>query len=42
MDRVIRKLEMAGYADVDAMTLREDWEEERIVAEKIFERMSHE
>lgn len=34
MDRVIRKLEMAGYADVEAMTLREDWEEERIVAEK--------
>ncbi len=34
MGRVIQKLEMAGYADVDAMTLREDWEEERIIAEK--------
>lgn len=34
MDRVVQKLEMAGYADVHATTLREDWEEERIAAEK--------
>ena len=34
MDRVVQRLEMAGYADVHATTLREDWEEERIAAEK--------
>ena len=33
MDRVVQRLEMAGYADVHATTLREDWEEERIAAE---------
>ncbi len=34
MGRVVGKLEMVGYADVHALTLREDWEEERIIAEK--------
>lgn len=34
MRRVADRLDTAGYADVDVTTLREDWEEKRVAAEK--------
>jgi len=34
MDRVVKRVELSGYADVQAVTLREDWEKERIIAER--------
>ena len=34
MNQVAKKVEMANYADVHVLTLREDWEEDRVIAER--------